>query len=255
MSRSLRNGAIAALVLAIAPLSACAASNDAATLQVQPDNAATSIGDNLRLNNILLVTRGAGAAETETRPAAVSVNISNSGSTAEVLKAITVGDAGTAELVGPDGARVPQITIPAGGSLLLGGPGQPRAQVPDATVQEGGYAKVTFGFDAAGTVTTQAAVVTGRGDYAPFAPTAPSTPTAPPTGAATGAAAGAGATNPQATGTATATAGTNAAGTSTAGTNAAGTSTAGHAVHRSGSTATAGAGASATAGGATGGQG
>ncbi|MCD0486419.1 copper chaperone PCu(A)C [Streptacidiphilus sp. ASG 303] len=180
MSRSLRRGAIAALVaLAVAPLSSCAASNDAESLQVKPDNASTSLGDDLQLNNIVLVTApGGGAAESETRPAALSVNISNSGTAPEVLTSVSVGDAGTAALTGPGGGKVGQITVPAGGSVLLGGPGQPSVQIADASVQEGGYSRVTFTFDKAGTVTTQAAVVTGSGQYASFAPAAPAAPTA-----------------------------------------------------------------------------
>ncbi|MFJ6216813.1 DUF461 domain-containing protein [Streptomyces sp. NPDC092296] len=174
MSRSLRRGAIAALVLAIAPLSACAASNDAETLQVRPDNAAASIGTTLKLNNILLVTKAAeGADQSESGPAAVSVNISNAGSTAQVLKSVTVGDAGTAEFTGPDGGTVREITVPAGGSVLLGGPGQPSVRVTDAKVQRGGFAPVTFSFDSAGSVKTEAAVVSGTGDYSSFAPSAP----------------------------------------------------------------------------------
>lgn len=217
MSRSLRNGAIAALVLAIAPLSACAASNDAASLQVQPNNVATSLGDNLKLSNVLLITRGAGAAETETHPAAVSASISNTGSTAEVLRAVSVGDAGSARFTGPGGGTLSEITIPAGGSVLLGGPGQPRVQVADATVQEGGYSKVTFSFAPSGTVAAQAAVVSGRGEYAPFAPAAPASPATPatpaasPTGSPTGKASSrhSGATgSPAATGAAATGAGT-----------------------------------------------
>ncbi|MFD0528885.1 hypothetical protein ACFQ1I_21065 [Kitasatospora arboriphila] len=65
MSRSLRRGAVAAIVLAaVLPLSACAAGNQAETLQIKPDNAATSVGQNLRLNNVLLVTaKGASSDE------------------------------------------------------------------------------------------------------------------------------------------------------------------------------------------------
>jgi len=182
VSRSLRRGAIAALVLAITtPLSACAATSDAETLQVKPDNAATSIGNDLKLNNILLITQPGGvAAETETRPAAVSVNISNTGAKAETLTGVAVGDAGAAEFTGPNGDRVNSITVPAGGSVLIGGPGQPTLQVPDAKVEEGGFSKVTFAFDSAGSVDTEASVVTGSGLYASFAPTTPAAPSAAP---------------------------------------------------------------------------
>ncbi|AXI78265.1 copper chaperone PCu(A)C [Peterkaempfera bronchialis] len=180
MSRSLRRGAIAALVLAIVPLSACAAGTDAASLQVKPDHAATSLGNNLQLNNILLVTEpGDGSTESETRPAAVSVNISNTGPTAQILRSVTVGGAATAEFTGADGSRVGEISVPAGGSVLLGGPGQPTVHVADAKVQQGGYSPVTFDFDTAGTVSAEAAVVSGTGEYASFAPTASASPTAP----------------------------------------------------------------------------
>ncbi|WP_377270626.1 hypothetical protein [Peterkaempfera sp. SMS 1(5)a] len=106
----------------------------------------------------------------------------------------------------------------------------------DAKVQEGGYAKVTFAFESAGTVNTQAAVVSGRGDYASFAPAAPS-PAATQGTLPTAGATGAGTASPLVTGSATP-----------------GATAAGRAVH-SGGTATAGAGASSTVSGASGSQG
>ena len=58
MSRSLRRGALAATALAfsIATLSACAAGKDAQTLEIKPDNAATSVGD-IKIQNVNVVTQ------------------------------------------------------------------------------------------------------------------------------------------------------------------------------------------------------
>ena len=49
MSSSIRRGTLAAtaLALAVVTLSACAAGNDAQTLEVKPDNAAASEGSNV----------------------------------------------------------------------------------------------------------------------------------------------------------------------------------------------------------------
>ncbi|MEV4614216.1 DUF461 domain-containing protein [Kitasatospora sp. NPDC049258] len=178
MSRSLRRGAIAALVLAaIVPLSACAAGNSPDTLEIQPDNASTSLGDNLRLNNIVVVTEDSASGEAA-GPANVTVNISNSGTTPETLKSITVGDSSTATFTDAKGAPIPEIVIPAGKAVLLGGPEQPVAHVASAKVNVGGFAATSFVFGSAGKVGSQAAVLPARGQYAAFGPKAESAPSA-----------------------------------------------------------------------------
>ena len=164
MSRSLRRGAVAALIVATAPiLAACSAGAGAATLQVKPDVAATSIGSALKLNGIAVVTATDGTAR-----ASITTNISNLNSGAETLQSVAV-DGTPATLSGP-------AVIPAGGSLLLGGPGQVTATTSSLTETPGQNATLTFTFANAGSVTVQALVNEGTGIYASFAPATP-TPT------------------------------------------------------------------------------
>lgn len=193
MSRTLRRGAVAALILATAPiLAACAAGDNAATLQVKPDSAATSISTgnaNLKLNGIVVVTGALGNA-----PANVTVNIANTDTTnSDTLTGVSV-DQTPAVLSGP-------VSIAPLSSVLLSGPGQVSATVPTLTEQPGQNATVTFTFANAGSVTVQALVTAGRGQYAAYAPalpkptpvaTLPALPT--PSGKATKPAAGASAT-------------------------------------------------------------
>ena len=160
MSRSLRRGAVAALIIATAPiLSACSAGSGAATLQVKPDAAATSIGKTLKLNGISLI-----AATDGTSVANVTANIANANNLPETLQSVSVDGTPTA-LSGP-------AVIPAGGSLMLGGPGQVTARAASISERPGQNATVTFTFAGAGSVTVQALVNAGTGEYASYAPTA-----------------------------------------------------------------------------------
>ncbi|MEU9130286.1 DUF461 domain-containing protein [Kitasatospora sp. NPDC048540] len=201
MSRSLRRGAIAALVLAaIVPLSACAAGNTPDTLEIKPDNAATSLGDYLRLNNIVVVTLPRAAAEgAGAGPANVTANISNSGTTPETLKSITVGDNMTATFTDAKGAQLSEIVIPAGGAVLLGGPDQPSAHVASVKVSVGGFAPTGFVFGRAGQVGTEAAVLPAVGQYAAFGPKAEAGPSASPSSSASPSAAASASPSPSAT--------------------------------------------------------
>ncbi|WP_224284133.1 DUF461 domain-containing protein [Streptomyces sp. LS1784] len=205
MSRSLRRGSIAAIAaIAIASLSSCAAGNTPETLQIKPDNAAATIGTNLRLNNIVVVT-GEGTAGNYTGPANVVVNIANTADTPAELKSVTVGNGAAATFTDASGAPLSSIVVPAGGSVAIGGQGNPSATVASATVSVGGFAPTAFTFKDGQKVETEAAVspdsgAHGRGLYKGFGPTpsatatpaktttpgatAPATPGAPTTGAA-----------------------------------------------------------------------
>ncbi|MFH9353491.1 DUF461 domain-containing protein [Kitasatospora sp. NPDC017646] len=181
MSRSLRRGSIAAIAaIAIASLSSCAASTTPDTLQIKPDNAAATLGTNLRLNNIVLVT-GAGTSGDYTGPANVVVNISNTASTPAELQSITVGNA-AATFADAAGAPQSSIVVPAGGSVILGGQGNPSATVSSASVHIGGFATTTFAFKDGQKVDAQAAVSPDAALYTGYGPT-PS-PAATPTRAA-----------------------------------------------------------------------
>ncbi|WP_037573843.1 hypothetical protein [Phaeacidiphilus oryzae] len=168
-SRSLRRGVVAALIIASAPvLAACSAGGTAASLQVKPNNVATAVSDNLKLNNVVVIADAAGDTN---RPANLSVAISNTGASAETLNSVMVNGA-PADLT-KGGKKVADVTIPAGGSVALSAPGQVRAQVPNLTgVQLGSYTPVVFQFAQAGQVSVNASTTTGTGYYAPYAPTA-----------------------------------------------------------------------------------
>lgn len=87
MSSSLRRGGLAAAAIAfsIASLAACAG-NNAQTLEVKPDNAATSVGD-IKIQNAIVVTQP--GTETE-GPAVVSATVFNGATTDQTLDSITM---------------------------------------------------------------------------------------------------------------------------------------------------------------------
>ncbi|WP_030318075.1 copper chaperone PCu(A)C [Streptomyces sp. NRRL B-3229] len=192
MSSSLRRGALAAASLAfsIVTLSACAAGTDAQTLEVKPDNAETSVGA-IKLQNIVVITQATTQASGETKgPAAVSGTVFNTGATAQTLDSVTIAGGGSAELKPAKGNG--KVTVPAHGSVVLGGKGNASAAVADLgeSVKDGNAQKVTFTFSTTGDVSLKAFVVPADSYYAKWgpsaAPSAPATPTKPkPSGSAT----------------------------------------------------------------------
>ncbi|MBF9072254.1 hypothetical protein [Streptacidiphilus fuscans] len=168
MSRTLRRGAVAAVIVAIAPvLAACSAGSSAATLQVKPNAGATSLSNGqLKVNGVEVVADRLGNA-----PANVVANIANNESQAETLVSVTVG--GTAATLSGSG------NINTQASLILGGPatGTVQATVPTLSQPAGAVIPVTFVFANAGSVTVDAQVQKGTGVYASYAPGTPS-PTA-----------------------------------------------------------------------------
>ncbi|WP_405819880.1 DUF461 domain-containing protein [Streptomyces sp. NBC_01390] len=178
MSSSLRRGALAASALAfsVATLAGCAAGNNAQTLEVKPDNAAMTVGD-IKLQNVVVITPSELAS---TGPAAVSATVFNNGKTAQTLESITVPGTGkTAELKPAEGGS---LSIPAHGSLVIGGENNASAVLPNSreAVQDGNAQKVTFTFSKTGDVSLRAFVVPAAGYYSSWGPTA-----APPTPADT----------------------------------------------------------------------
>ncbi|MFD8087334.1 DUF461 domain-containing protein [Kitasatospora sp. NPDC059722] len=211
MSRSLRRGSIAALAaFAIASLSSCAAGNQPDTLQIKPDSAAATLGTNVRLNNIVVVT-AANTSGDSTGPANVTVNISNTGADPVELQSITVGSGAAATFADAAGAPLSSIVVPAGGAVLLGGGGNPSARLASVGVKVGGMVPTTFAFKDGQKVDVQAGVspANDKGLYDGFGPTASPvavpgkgatpgvTPSAPATGA-TGAATPSAGTTPTA---------------------------------------------------------
>ncbi|MGF0175045.1 DUF461 domain-containing protein [Streptomyces sp. Marseille-Q5077] len=187
MSSSLRRGALAAaaITFSIAALSACAAGNNAQTLEIKPDNAATSVGD-IKIQNAIVITQ---PDLESTGPAAISATLFNSGSSAQTLDSIKVdGTAKNAELKPAKGGS---LTIPAGGSLIIGGKDNAAAVLPSSreAIQDGNAQRITFTFSKTGDVSLRAFVVPAESFFESWGPSeVPATPgtTSSPTGSPTG---------------------------------------------------------------------
>lgn len=169
MSSSLRRGALAAAAIAfsIASLSACAAGHNAQTLQIQPDNAATTVGD-IKIQNALVITQ---PDLESTGPAVVSATLFNQGDTDQTLESVTLPGTGkTAELTPAEGGS---LTVPAGGSLILGGEGNAAAVLPSSreAVQDGNAQQVTFTFSETGEVSLRAFVFPAENFFEGWGPT------------------------------------------------------------------------------------
>jgi copper(I)-binding protein len=176
VSSSLRRGALAASAIAfsIASLAACGAGNDAQSLVIQPDHAAGGAGD-IKIQNAILITQPDPEAA---GPATVSATVFNSGDKAETLESITVDGSGSVELSPAEGGG--QVTVPAGGSIVIGGKDNASAVIADGeSLTDGDAHKVTFSFSQTGDVTLEAFIVPGEGYYASWGPSdVPATPSA-----------------------------------------------------------------------------
>ncbi|MFI1359162.1 DUF461 domain-containing protein [Streptomyces sp. NPDC020898] len=180
MSSSLRRGALAASALAfsVATLAGCAAGNNAQTLEVKPDNAATTEGD-IKLQNVVIIIQ---PEHESTGPAAVAATVFNSGITAQTLESVTIPGSGkTAELTPAKGKS---LSIPAGGSLIIGGANNASAVLPSVgeTVKDGNAQKITFTFSKTGDVSLRAFVVPSESFFSSWGPTeVPAAPGTSPT--------------------------------------------------------------------------
>ncbi|MFC5804079.1 DUF461 domain-containing protein [Streptomyces formicae] len=174
MSRSLRRGAIAASVLAIsiASLSACGAGQDAQTLGVKPDNAATSVG-NIKIQNATVLAQPVAGAE---GPAVVSATLFNDGQKDETLESVTLP--GTNSAVKLTAAKGGPVTVPAGGSIILGGEGNASAVIENGREagKAGDVQRVVFRFSETGDVRLDAFVTPAIGYYKDYGPTGAAQP-------------------------------------------------------------------------------
>jgi hypothetical protein len=206
VSSSLRRGALAAsaIVFSIASLAACAAGNDSQTLEVKPDNAAVSVGD-IKLQNVLVITQ---PDLESTGPAVISATVFNSGDQAQTLDSVTVDGTGkSAELKPAKGKG--KLTIPAGGSVVIGGPNNASAVLPSSreAVQDGNAQKITFTFSSTGAVTLRAFVVPAESYFSKWGPTEmPTAPTQSPSASASASESPAGSQSPSPSNTASASA-------------------------------------------------
>ncbi|MCX4455049.1 copper chaperone PCu(A)C [Streptomyces sp. NBC_01340] len=204
MSSSLRRGALAAAAIAfsLASLAACGAGNNAQTLEVKPDNAATSVGD-IKIQNALVITQ---PDTTSTGPAVVSATVFNNGTTPQTLDSVKIGGDGVAQITPAKGGG--KLTIPAGGHVTLGGEGNASAALtnPGAAVKDGNAQPITFTFSKTGDVKLRAFVVPAESYFSKWGPTnIPAAPGATATGSATPSKSPKASPSDSATGTATGT--------------------------------------------------
>ncbi|WP_206313991.1 DUF461 domain-containing protein [Streptomyces coryli] len=168
MSRSLGRGALAAtaVVISFAALTACGAGNNAETGQINPDNARATVGD-IQIQNAVVITpeeRGEGTA-------AVSARIFNDGKSPERLTSLTIPETNTTvKLSGPKGGDT--LTIPAGGSLMIGGKGNASAVIEGGrkSVTDGRAKQLVFQLSRTGAVKIATLVVPATGQYKSFGP-------------------------------------------------------------------------------------
>ncbi|MEU6487561.1 DUF461 domain-containing protein [Streptomyces sp. NPDC046887] len=185
MSRSLRRGALAAtaIVFSIASLSACGAGNDAQTLGVRPDNAAATVGD-IQIQNVAVVTQPEREA---VGPAVVTAKIFNNGSTPQTLDQIALpGADAPVKLTAARGGG--KITVPAGGSVLLGGEGNASAVIAQGreAAQDGNVQDIVFSLSETGEVKMKAFVTPAHSYFTGFGPSEmPKAPSTQPSGPAT----------------------------------------------------------------------
>ncbi|ARZ68535.1 DUF461 domain-containing protein [Streptomyces sp. HU2014] len=183
MSSSLRRGTLAAsaLVLSIASLTACAAGNSAQTLEVKPDNAATSVGD-IKLQNINVITQPDLKA---TGPAVITGTVFNNGRKDQTLEKITLpGKSGATVKLTPAGGGSGSLVVPAGRSVVLGGKGNATAVLPNGreAIKDGEQQKLTFDFSDTGDVNIGAFVVPATSFFKEWGPEAPAPAQSPKQG-------------------------------------------------------------------------
>lgn len=174
MVRSFRRGALAAvLALSLAPLAACAAGNGAQTYHVRPDSQSVTVGV-IKVQNAVVLTQNSGSG-----PATVSARLFNNGTTDQTLQAVQIGSGTPVTLAGADGGQT--ITVPAGGSVLLGGKNNPTAVIADSgeAFQDGDVQNAVFNFSTTGAVALPVNVIPATGYWEPYGPGAIPTTAAP----------------------------------------------------------------------------
>jgi len=190
VSSSLRRGALAAAAIAfsIASLAACGAGDDAQTLGVKPDNAAVSVGV-IKVQNALVITQPiTDSSPQPSGPAVISATLFNTSKDAQTLDSVSVDGVGTATLTPAKGKG--KLTVPAFGSLVLGGKGNASAALTDVGtgLEDGNAQKVTFTLSTTGAVSLSAFVVPADSYFTKWGPTAIPTPAPGATATATGSA-------------------------------------------------------------------
>ncbi|MFJ3694547.1 DUF461 domain-containing protein [Streptomyces sp. NPDC090052] len=192
MSSSLRRGVLAAsaIVVSIAALSACGAGNNAATIEVKPDNAATSVGV-IKVQNATVITQ---PKATVKGPAVISATLFNNGDTNQTLQDVKLAGSSSAVKLTPATGKGP-ISVPAHGSITIGGKNNAAAVLADgrAAAADGSTQNLVFQFSETGRVALAALVVPATSYFHGFGPSSlPVTPSpsVPASGKATPGASG-----------------------------------------------------------------
>lgn len=174
MVRSFRRGGLAAvLALSLAPLTACAAGSSSQTLHIKPNNAEVTKGS-IQVQNAWVLTQASG-------PATVSARLFNNGASTQTLQAVQIAGGLVATLKDKNGGST--VTVPAHGTVLLGGQGNPAAVLNSGaeTLRNGDVQNAVFVFSSSGAVSLPINVTPAAGFFEPYGPgsLAPSTPPSP----------------------------------------------------------------------------
>ncbi|WP_328318242.1 DUF461 domain-containing protein [Streptomyces sp. NBC_00388] len=176
MSSSLRRGVLAAsaIVVSIAALSACGAGNNAATIEVKPDNAATSVGV-IKVQNATVITQ---PKATVKGPAVISATLFNNGDTSQTLQNVKLAGSGSPVKLTAASGKGP-ISVPAHGSVTVGGKNNAAAVLADGrgAAADGSTQNLVFQFSETGRVALAALVVPATSYFHGFGPSSlPATP-------------------------------------------------------------------------------
>ncbi|MFH8490812.1 DUF461 domain-containing protein [Streptomyces longisporoflavus] len=196
MSRSLRRGALAATAIAfsLASLAACGAGTDAQTHEIKPDNAATSVGD-IKIQNAMVITQ---PDLKSTGPAVIAATVFNTGRTDQTLNEISVTGTDKKAKITPGkddktSKKGGPLTIPAGGSVVIGGKDNASAVLPSSreAVKDGNAQAVKFVFSKTGDVKMKTFVVPAESYFEKWGPSeVPEAPDGKPSTRPSGSASG-----------------------------------------------------------------
>ena len=198
----------AAILVALPVLSACAAGENAAVYQIQPDNGQGKVGY-MYISNVWVVL------DSTTGDAEVIGQVANTDPTltdSNTLTSVTVGGA-AATIVPPSdtsqldpGVQVnsSSVTIPGMAAVQFGESGQPELELPNADLTVGTNAEVAYTFSNGNTVTVTAIVEPNGGTWASYSPGAVNGATPTAGASASASASGTASSTAKATGTATA---------------------------------------------------
>lgn len=167
-------------MLAAGPLASagCAAGDNAATLQVKPDNPGGDLGPVAVRSVMLLVPPDSGEAATV-------VTIINKSDETQTLDSLQIEPPANGSGSPIDVAA--GIRVPPSGAVNIGAAGQPTLPVTglEQLAEPGTVVPITLVFDKAGQLTLQVLVREATGPYASFLPSPSATPTATPSPADT----------------------------------------------------------------------